>query len=70
MRGGDQTAWMPVKPAHIIDLENKLAAYLGTRVNIETRRSGQKGKITIEFYSLDEFDRIVERIGLTSIEEV
>jgi ParB family chromosome partitioning protein len=70
LRGSDQPAGVRVKPAHIVDLENKLAGYLGTRVNIETRKNGQKGKITIEFYSLDEFDRIVERIGLTSIEEV
>jgi ParB family chromosome partitioning protein len=70
LRGSDQPTGVRVKPAHIVELENKLAGYLGTRVNIETRKSGQKGKITIEFYSLDEFDRIVERIGLTSIEEV
>jgi len=71
LRGSDHsTAAAIVKPAHIVDLENKMSGYLGTRVNIDTRRSGQRGKITIEFYSLDEFDRIIERIGLTSIEEV
>ncbi len=58
------------KPAHIIDLENKLRSELGTKVSVETRKSGQRGKIIIEFYSLDEFDRITERIGLTSLEEV
>lgn len=58
------------KPAHILDLENKLTSHLGTRVGIETRKNGQRGKIVIEFYSLDEFDRITEKIGLTSVEEV
>ncbi len=58
------------KPAHILDLESKLAGQLGTKVNIETRKNGQRGKITIEFYSLDEFDRIAERIGLATVEEV
>ena len=58
------------KPAHILDLENKLTSHLGTRVGIETRKNGQRGKIVIEFYSLDEFDRITEKIGLASIEEV
>jgi len=58
------------KPAHILDLENKLTSHLGTRVGIETRKNGQRGKIVIEFYSLDEFDRITEKIGLVSIEEV
>ncbi len=60
----------PSKPPHIVDLENKLASQLGTRVRIETRKNGQKGRIIIEFYSLDEFDRITERIGLACIEEV
>ncbi|MBN2271380.1 MAG: ParB/RepB/Spo0J family partition protein [Sedimentisphaerales bacterium] len=53
-----------IKPAHIVDLEDKLSTQLGTRVTIETRKNGQRGKIIIEFYSLDEFDNITERIGL------
>ena len=58
------------KPAHILDLENKLTSQLGTKVMIDARKNGQRGKITIEFYSLDEFDRITERIGLATTEEV
>ncbi|MHC4571742.1 MAG: ParB/RepB/Spo0J family partition protein [Planctomycetota bacterium] len=58
------------KPAHILDLESKLSSQLGTKVAIETRKNGQRGKIIIEFYSLDEFDRIAETIGLLSVEEV
>lgn len=57
------------KPAHILDLEQKLSSQLGTRVSIETRRNGQRGKIIIEFYSLDEFDSIAERIGVAIGEE-
>ncbi|MBN2136382.1 MAG: ParB/RepB/Spo0J family partition protein [Sedimentisphaerales bacterium] len=52
------------KPAHIRDLEDKLGAQLGTKVTIETRKNLQRGKIIIEFYSLDEFDNITERLGL------
>ncbi len=52
------------KPAHIVDLEDKLCRHLGTRVCIETRRNGQRGRILIEFDSLDEFDRITEALGL------
>ena len=52
------------KKPHIVDLENKLASHLATKVNIETRKNGQKGKIIIEFYSLDEFDGILEKIGM------
>jgi len=58
------------KPAHILDLERELSSQLGTKVAIETRKNGQRGKIIIEFYSLDEFDRITERIGLASMEEM
>ncbi len=58
------------KPTHILELESELSRQLGTRVAIETRKNGQRGKIIIEFYSLDEFDRITERIGLASVEQV
>ena len=58
------------KPPHIVDLERKLSSELATRVSIETNRRGQKGRIIIEFYSLDEFDGITERLGLACAEEV
>ena len=56
------------KPPHIMDLEDKLRQQLGTKVSIQTRKSGDKGKIVIEFLSLDEFDRLTEKIGLDSID--
>ena len=58
------------KPPNILDLERKLSSQLATKVNIETRKNGQRGRIIIEFYSLDEFDSITERIGLACVEEV
>ena len=58
------------KAAHILDLENKLASELKTKVSIETRRNGQRGRIIIEFYSLDEFDGITEKLGLPCAEEI
>ena len=58
------------KSPHIMDLESKLSSELSTKVNIETRKSGQRGKIVIEFYSLDDFERITDRIGLGELEEV
>jgi len=63
------TGWAS-KPAHIVDLESKLSRQLGTRVSIETRKNGQRGRIIIEFHSLDEFDSIAERLGLASLEQV
>lgn len=65
----DQEKKIHVKSPHIDDLEKKLSSQLATKVNIETRKNGQKGKIVIEFYSLDEFDGILERLGLSYSEE-
>jgi ParB family chromosome partitioning protein len=60
----------PEKPAHILDLESKLASRLGTKVSIETRKNNQRGRIIIEFYSLDDFDRITEMVGLATVENL
>lgn len=54
------------KPAHIRDLEEKIRSRLGTKVNIQARKNGQRGRIVIEFYSLDEFDSIAEKLGVNS----
>jgi len=58
------------KPPHILDLERTLGSQLGTKVSIETHKNGQRGKIIIEFYSLDEFGRIMEGIGAASAGQV
>jgi ParB family chromosome partitioning protein len=57
------------KVPHIADLENKLHRQLGARVAIQTHRSGQSGRIVIEFDSLDHFDRITETLGLACRDE-
>jgi len=67
---GNVKAAIRSKPPHILDMENKLSGQLGTKVSIETRKNGQRGKVIIEFYSLDEFDGIMEKIGLTCEEQV
>ena len=41
------------------DLEEKMKAALGTKVSIN-RKNDQKGKIEIEYYSMDELDRIMD----------
>ena len=59
LTGTDQpTTAIRSKPPHILDLEGKLSSQLGTRVSIETRKNGQRGKINNEFYTIDENDRI------------
>ena len=64
---GDNGSKSPARPAkapHIIDLEDRLARHLGTRVAIDARRNGQRGRIVIQFGSLDEFERITDALGL------
>lgn len=57
------------KAANIVDLENRLSSRLGTRVSIDAKRNGQRGKIIIEFYSLDDFERITDIVGIGDLEQ-
>ncbi|HEX5133668.1 MAG TPA: ParB/RepB/Spo0J family partition protein [Candidatus Krumholzibacteria bacterium] len=51
------------KPAYVADLEKAFAQYLGTRVHIDEKRGG-KGKVTIEFYSYDDFERLASLMNV------
>jgi len=62
---GGQTA----KAAYIVDLEKRLRDALGTKVRIDASRRGHRGRIVVEYYSLDEFQRITEKMGLANVEE-
>lgn len=73
MHLAEQPAQKPApraKAANIVDLEGKLCRHLGTRVCIDTKKNGRSGRITIDFDSLDEFDRITDVLGIASGEEV
>lgn len=48
------------KPADIKSIENTLQHSIGTKVEIKTRKDPKKGTITIHFYSLDDFEKIVK----------
>lgn len=58
------------KPPHIIDLEGQLTDRLGCRVRIDTRKKGNKGRMMIEFNSLDEFDSVLEKLGIQTVDEL
>jgi ParB family chromosome partitioning protein len=49
-----------VKPADIRSLENELQHALGTKIEIKTKKDPTKGAITIHFFSLDDFEKIVK----------
>jgi ParB family chromosome partitioning protein len=44
-------------------LETALAHALGTKVRLRTTAGGKRGRIEIEFYSLEELDGLVERLA-------
>lgn len=46
------------KDPHIIDMEDELMRILGTKVNLISGK--KRGKIEIEYYSLDDLDRIID----------
>ena len=54
------------RPAHVRDIENRLAARLGVRVRLREGRHG--GKLVIEFGSNEDFLRILEALGLDTTE--
>jgi ParB family chromosome partitioning protein len=50
------------KDSHVRDLEAKLRDALGTKVSIDEGPKPGTGKITIEFFSHDDFERILDRL--------
>jgi len=56
------------KDAHIVDLEQRLQSLLGTKVNIRPNKRGHRGRIIIDYYSIDEFERLTERMGMAAEE--
>lgn len=50
--------------AEIVDLENRLAHHFGAQVKIYPRKNQKEGRIEIQYTSLDDLDRILERTGL------
>jgi len=51
------------KPAYLVDLEKAFAGHLSTRVAIDEKRGG-KGRITIEFYSHEDFERLAALMNM------
>ena len=53
------------KPAFVRDMEQQLTEVVGTRVTILPGRSKNSGRIVVEYYNLDDFDRIAGGLGLS-----
>jgi ParB family chromosome partitioning protein len=54
------------KPPYISDLESRLTQAVGTRVTIAPGRAKNTGRVVVEYYSLDDFDRIAAGLGLSA----
>lgn len=50
--------------AHLRDLEVNLTKQLGMRVQVKAGANKQKGRVVIHYASLDEFDALMEKVGL------
>jgi ParB family chromosome partitioning protein len=56
----------PTIPPYLADMERQFGEALGTKVRINTRKNGQCGKVIIDFYSLDEFESLSEKLGINT----
>jgi ParB family transcriptional regulator, chromosome partitioning protein len=54
------------KALHLADLEDQVARQLGTKVAIKQGRKKGTGALTIEFYSIDQFDQLMHRLGIAT----
>ena len=52
-----------LKP-EIVDLESKLTRHFGTQVRIYPKKNQKEGRMEIRYFSLDDLDRILEKIGI------
>ena len=49
--------------ANVADLERQLSEHLGTRVVLQLGRKKGSGRLICDFYSLDQFDGLLQRMG-------
>jgi ParB family transcriptional regulator, chromosome partitioning protein len=54
----------PAASAHLQDLEKSLTSQLGMRVQVRAGSKKGKGRLVVHYGSLDEFDTLLERLGV------
>lgn len=50
--------------AEIVDLETRLTHFLGTQAKLYPRKNQKEGRIEIQYFSLDDLDRVLQKMGL------
>lgn len=53
------------RSAQIVALEKQLSEHLSAKVRIKARPGANKGRVEIDFYDLDHFDALMDRMGFT-----
>jgi len=48
----------------VLDLENRLSRHLGSQVKLFPRKNKNQGRIEIQYFSLDDLDRVLEALKL------
>ncbi|MBX3353379.1 MAG: ParB/RepB/Spo0J family partition protein [Phycisphaeraceae bacterium] len=61
--GGGASEPASERPAQIVSLEKSLSDHLGSKVAIKAKPGASRGRIVIEFYDLDHFDSVMEKLG-------
>ena len=46
------------------DIERQLSEHFSTRVRIESNGDGEKGRLVVDWYSLDQFDELMRAMGV------
>ena len=52
------------KRAHIVDLQHRISQQLGTKVIVKPGRKKGSGSLSLDFYSLDQFDAFLQKLGV------
>jgi ParB family chromosome partitioning protein len=63
----DGAGWLDkrkLKAASVRDLEEQIGKHLRTKVRIKPKRKKGSGTLEIEFYSIDEFESLLTRLGV------
>ena len=66
--GGAEKGSQETRSSHFRDLEQQIGHQLGTRVAIAPGRKKGSGKLTIEFFSIDQFDNLLDKLGVQAEE--
>ncbi len=55
---------MSSRQGHLADLEQQITQQLGTKATVKPGRKKGTGSLKLEFYSLDQFDELINRLGI------